>query len=164
MAIDEQQIRIAIVIVIEKPQSPSAQQLGGGRNLARLIRECNVFLIVIKTEEFIVDISDEKILPTIAVIVSGVDTHSRTCSARLTKSDPGCQTNFLKLFAALVDKKKVRHRVVGHEEIQPTVVVDVSRNGAERLTRGTGNPGLGAYVAERAIAIVAKEMTRTRFV
>src|SRR6185436_5917839 len=125
MPIYKQQIRIAIVVIIKESQSPSAQKLSGCGDFARFIRERNVFLIVIKTEEFVVDVGDEEILPPIAVIIRGVDTHSRTRSSRLAKSNSGRQPNLLKLFALLVDEEKIRDCVVCHKEIQPTIVIDV---------------------------------------
>ena len=88
MAIYQQQIRVTIVVIIEEPQSPTAQHLRCCSYFAGFIRKSQILLVVIKTEELSIDVGYKKILPAIAIIVRCVYSHSRARFAVLTEGHP----------------------------------------------------------------------------
>src|ERR1051325_6973912 len=117
MAVREDQIGIAVVVEIEELQAPTAEQTRGWSNLARLVDEGQILLVLIKAEQFLIDVGDEQILPTVAVVIRGVDSHARTRRARIAIGDARQQPDLFKLSFTFVHEKKVWERVVGHEEI-----------------------------------------------
>src|SRR5262249_23769227 len=133
MAIRQNQIGIAVVIVIEETQTPAAEQTRCRPNLAGPVDEGQIFFIVIETEQFLIDIGDEQILPTVVVVIGRIDAHSRTRRTRIAVSDSGQQTDFFKLSLPFIDEKKVCEGVVRNKEIHQAIVVYVSRDGAKRF-------------------------------
>ena len=59
MAVDKKQIGIAVVVVVEKLQTPATQQLSRRRDLTRLVREDQLALVVIETKKLVIDIRNE---------------------------------------------------------------------------------------------------------
>src|SRR5687767_2970457 len=104
-----------------------------------------------------IDIRNEKILPSVAIKVGRIDAHAGARPAGLAVRDACCQTNLFKLSRSLVEEKKVRHRVVGHKQIEERIVVDVGRNCSKRLARMFCDSRLTTHVLKSAIAFVAKE-------
>src|SRR4051812_1012522 len=104
MAVNQEQIGITIIVVIKEPQAPTAQHLCRRANLARLVRENKILLVVIKTEKFTIDIRYEKILPTIAIVIRRIHSHSRTRFARVAVGHAGRQANFFEFSTTLIDK------------------------------------------------------------
>src|SRR5262245_14926781 len=105
MAVDKKQVRIAVVIIIKKLQPPTAQQLCRGSDLARLIGKDQFLVVVIKTEELLIDVGDEKILPTIAVVIGRINAHTGTRPPGFAVCDTRRQTDLFKLALALIQKK-----------------------------------------------------------
>src|SRR5207248_3046955 len=127
-------------------------------NLARLVRENQLLLVVIKTEKLTIDISHEKILPAIAIIVRRVHSHSRARFACVAVGHARRQSNLFKSSAALIDKKKVRHRVVGYKQIHEPIVVDIGSDCAKRFPRRISDARFFANIGELAVAVVVEEM------
>src|SRR5262245_5261857 len=59
VAVGQDQVGVAVVVVIEELQSPAAQQSRRLGYFARLIDEGQVFLVVVKAEQLLVDVGDE---------------------------------------------------------------------------------------------------------
>ena len=104
MAIDQKQIGIAVIIVIKEPQAPAAQHLRCRPNFTGLVRKDKILLVVVETEKLAIDIRHEKILPTVAIIVRRVYSHSRARFSRVAVSYTCRQSNLFKFSAPLIDK------------------------------------------------------------
>src|SRR5438046_9728112 len=104
MSVNQEQIRITVVVVIKEPKAPTAQHLRCRSNLARLVRENKILLVLIKTEKFTIDIRHEEILPPIAIVICRVHSHSRARFAHVAERDPSSQADFFKLSVPLIDK------------------------------------------------------------
>src|ERR1041384_6367301 len=133
MTIRQDQIRVAIVVVIKETQTPAAEQTRCRSNLAGPVDKGQVLLIVIETEQFLIDIGNEQVLPAVVVVIGCIDSHSRARRARIAVRHTGQQTGLFKLSLPLIDEEKVRERVVRDEEIHQAIVVYVGRNGAKRF-------------------------------
>ena len=68
MAVDQEQVGIAIIIIIKEPQAPAAKKLRRRTDFARLIGKRQILLVVIKTEKLLLDVGDEKVLPAVTVM------------------------------------------------------------------------------------------------
>src|SRR4029079_2201051 len=96
MDIDQNEVRIAVVVIIEKPQPPTTQHLGRRPNFSGLVSKYHVFLVVIETKKLAIDVGYKQILPAIAIVVCRVYAHPRARLACLTESHPGCQALLFK--------------------------------------------------------------------
>src|SRR5688572_32759489 len=76
MSICQEQIKIAVIIIIKEPQAPSAEKLGGWRDFPRLVGECQIFLIMIEAEKLLLDIGHKEILPPVIVIICCINSHT----------------------------------------------------------------------------------------
>src|SRR5436853_107732 len=117
MTVRQNQIRVAVVVVIEKTQAPATEKTRCCSNLARLVDEGQILLVLIETEQLLIDVGDEQILPAIAVDIRSVNAHSRAWRTRITVRDASHQAFLFKLAIAFVDEEKVCQRVVRDEEI-----------------------------------------------
>src|SRR5690349_10950167 len=91
MAIRENQIGIAVVVVIEEAQTPTTEQACGLSNLAGAINKGQILFIVIETEQLLIDVGDEQVLPAVVVVIGRIDAHSRARRTRIAISDAGQQ-------------------------------------------------------------------------
>src|SRR6266404_7766272 len=163
MAVDQQQVRITVVVVIEELQTPPAQQLRGWSNLPRFVGEGQVLLIVIQTEEFLVDISHKEVLPAVAIIIGCVHAHAGARASGFAVRHARPKPCLFELAAPFVDEKEIRHSIIRYKQIHQTVVVHIGCDRAERLAGIVRNSRLLADVGKRAVSVVVKEMTRPRF-
>src|SRR6478672_6122538 len=125
MAVDKEEVRITIVIVVEEPQSPAAQHPRCRANFSGFIRKNQILLVMIETEKLLIDISHKKILPAVTIIVRCVNSHPGARLAGVTESHAGRQSAFFKFSASLIDEEKVRHRIVSYEQIYQAIVVNI---------------------------------------
>src|SRR5262249_27267225 len=126
MPVNQEQIRITIVVIIKEFQAPAAQHLSRRRDLTRLIREDQIFLVVVKTEKLVIDVGDEEVLPSISVIVRRINAHSGAWSTGVAVSNPCSQSYLLKLSLTFIEEEEIRHGVVRNEQIHQRVVVYIS--------------------------------------
>ncbi len=162
MSVGEDEIGIAVVVVVEELQPPAAQEARSLADLAGLVQEGEVFLVLVEAEEFLIDVGDEQVLPAVAVVVGGVNAHPRARRARVAEGHARGQADLLEPAAATVHEEEVGHRVVGDEEIEQPVVVHVGRDRGERLAERLRDAGLLAHVRERPVAVVVEEVAGPR--
>src|SRR5688572_14823620 len=142
MAIYQEQVRIAVIVIIKEPQAPTTQKLRRRSYLARLVGKREIFLIMIKTKKLLLNVCHEKVLPAVAIIICGIDTHSGTGFSRSTEAHAGGEPDLFEFAAPIINKKKVGQGVIRDEEIHSAVVVHVRRDCAKRLTGRVGYAGL----------------------
>src|SRR5579859_71701 len=109
VAVGDEQILIAIVVIIEELYAPAAHQpsRAADSGCARHVIEGLVVPIAINGVHLLIDVGDKQVLPAILIEVCGVDAHARTSAAVLTECDTGGETNFLKFAVATVPKEKI---------------------------------------------------------
>ena len=78
--VGEEQIDVAVVVVVEELQAPSRQQPRGLSNGIRVRDVCEplVPVVLVQREHLLVHVGDEKVLEPVLIEVRGVNTHSRT--------------------------------------------------------------------------------------
>src|SRR5580704_2667523 len=166
MAVAEQQIEVAVVVVVEKFQSPAAHQARGGTDAGRHggIGKSFVLVVVVDRIHLLVDVGDEEIDPAVLIVVGSVNAHAGARAAETAVANACKQADFLEFSVAAIGEKKIGDRVVANEKIHASIVVDISGNDAPGLRERTGDAGLLANVGERAVAIIVIEPARHRIV
>src|SRR5712664_1958839 len=93
------------------------------------------------------------------VIIPDTQTHGCLFAPVILQRKSGGVARILECAVALIQEKIVRHGVVGHDEIELSVVVHVGEGYAETVVAlFIGNPGLLADLRECAVAVVVKKM------
>src|SRR5439155_22006424 len=77
---------------------------------------------------------------------------------------PSKRTNLLEPALATVGEQKIRNRVVAHEKVHPSIVIDVRRHHPPSFRGRSGDPGFLADVGECAVAVVVEQPARHRLV
>src|SRR5208337_4118313 len=159
---DDKQIHIAVVIVVEKLHSPAAHaaHLHPDAVGNRIIVERFVAVIVIKGEHFLVHIGQEKVHPTILIVVGGVRAHPRSHPAVGAIAYTRLKSDLLESPFAAVGKKKTRHHIVGHEQIHQPVVVDIGGHDSPGDPLDARNPRSLADVRKSTISVIVEKPAR----
>src|SRR5947208_13244494 len=131
MAIDQEQVGVAVIVVVKESQTPAAEELRRRRNLSWFIRKGQILLIVIQAKELLLDVRNKEVLPAIAIIVSRIDSHARSRPAGGAEGHTGCKPLLFKFPAAVIDEEEVGHRIVCYKWIHSPVVIQVRRDCAE---------------------------------
>jgi len=164
MAVGEEEVDEAVVIVVEIFQAPAAQQARGARDAIGLghVAKRFVFIVFVDRKHFVIDVGDEEVLIAAAAEVGGVHAHAGARTPGVTEAYAGLQSDFVPFpgasrAGAAVDEKKILDGVVGDEEVHVAVVVDVRGDHAEALAKGFGDGRALAHFGEGAVAIVVVE-------
>ena len=142
MAVGGQQIEPAVQIVVEKKDA-KGERLTAGR--ADALREGfvgegeRVVLRDVKGGHFIGEVSDGNAQRIVGLKPAGIDAHGAAGAPVVVECDSRSRANFLECAVSFVVKNEVLHRVVGNDQIDPAVAVQIYRGDAERLRqRQTG--------------------------
>src|SRR5205814_6100144 len=82
-------------------------------------------------------------------------THARAGNSIRAVCHSGLQPDLRKHAAALIEKQEVRNRVVGNEQVEQAIVIDVGRDRAKGLALVLSDSRTEAHIREPAISIVA---------
>src|SRR5438552_16280014 len=119
MSIGQEEIHIAVIVIIEKLDTPTTHQ---PRDLAnavgdRHVVEAAILVVVVERIHLLVYVGDEKIYPTVLIIVGSVDAHSRTGVTFGIQAHVGLKAHLLKFSFAMIEKQEICHGVISNEEI-----------------------------------------------
>jgi len=159
MSIGDQQVEVAVVVVVEKFYAPAAHGLRGPGDTRRRgnILESLVVFVVINPIQFVIQIRHEKIHPAILVQIRRIHPHARPRFFPLLRTPPqAVKPISSNRFPGAIGENKIRGRVVSHEKIQEAVVVNVRCHRAPGFAGITAYARLLAHVRERAVAIVVE--------
>src|SRR5712692_2738127 len=132
MAVGQQKVDAAVIIIVEIFQPPAAEQTRNLRDAMRVgqIGECLVMIVAIEREHLLVDVGHEEVLPTIAIQVRGIDAHPRSSLPALAEPNARLKSDLFPLDAALaifapIYEKIVLDSIVADEKVHATIVIDV---------------------------------------
>src|SRR5260370_40284746 len=91
------------------------------------------------------------------VITEG-HSHGALLGAVLTHGRPGQEAHFLEMALAFIAIVEAWRRIVGHEEVQPSVAIEVRPDRAQAVaTVRVVHAGFLGYVRERTVPVVVEE-------
>ena len=162
MAVGDQQVEVAVVIVVEKLQTPAAHRLRGPGNTGRsgdIFKRLVVF-VVIHPIELVIQIRHKKIHPSILGQISGIHSHARPRFSSLPVRHSRREADLFETPSGAIGEKEIRGSVVGDEEIEEAVVVDVRGDDAPSFAGIACYARLLVHVREGAVAVVVEEPAR----
>ena len=105
------------------------------------------------------EVRDVDVVAAVVVVIADRHAHVGLLAARLVEGGPRRVADVLERTVALVAIEVVRRGVVGDEQVEPAVVVEVEERHPEAVEAGgVGHAGPRADVGERAVAVVVEEM------
>ena len=105
-------------------------------------------------------VGHEEIKPTPLFEVHGDDAHSSSWNAHGIERASPQRGILLKVPLAPVQPELVGGGVIGHEEVDPAVVIEIARGDAEAIAVGAIQTGGGGNVFKGAVPSVAEEHCR----
>ncbi len=161
VAIGDQDVLPAIVVVIEKGVAESEERNGSlaETDVVAEIGEVGVAVVVVERVVGIAEGGVVNIELACVLIVADGEPHGSRLQAGLIERKSRRITVIFKRAVALVDVEIVGCGVVGHKQVQLAIVIDVGEHRAQPVIAGlVGHSGLHAYVGEGAVAVVVEEM------
>ena len=96
--------------------------------------------------------ADQQALPAGYIVVGGVCAHAGARLACVAVGDARGESALGKRSIVVVAVKLVGLRIVGHEQVEPAVIVKVEQGDAERFAGGIVEAGFAGDIFESAIA------------
>ena len=162
MAAGDVDVEIPVKIVV-KEAGAEAERIKGRLSQAASQRVVIKEPIALSEEErvgLLGKVGQEVVLQAISVDVAAVDPHAGLGAAGGVEGDAGLERRVFELAAAKIAPEEVRNRVVGDEEIDVAVGIEVGWQDAEALGEDPathGDPGRAGDVLESSAAPVEVE-------
>ena len=161
-SIDRQQIEKTIVIEIEPRGSKTGVWERGRTKPGSRAHILKIPRAVVdqKVGALARQIREEEIFMAVVVEIAGIDAHARLGFAELVHRDAGPKSGLLERAVALVDPQEILRAVIRHEDVDPSIAVEIGRRDAERRSEPSTDESLGRDVDEFSIANVVIQTIR----
>src|SRR5580700_11567054 len=93
--------------------------------------------------------------PPIIINISEIRPHPGQCPALAAVSNASLEANLFELLSTQIMEEEVARRVVGHEDIQKAIAIEVSKGNAHAFAHSRGNSRLLRNVRKSTISIVS---------
>ena len=161
VAVDEEEVEPAVVVVVEEGVAPAEEGDGGFGGFGLVGDVGEVAVAVVAVDGFVVvgEGGVEEVDAAGVGEVSGGDSHGGGLAATAVKGVSGGVAGVFEGSVALVEVEVVGGGVVAYEEVGAAVVIDVDEERGEAVVGGfVGDTGFEADVFEGAVAFVAEEV------
>src|SRR5882762_3232644 len=150
MPVGQNQVRVAVIIVIQEPQPPPAQQAcwAGNSMASTEIRKSLVAVVSVNRKSLLIDVGHEKVLAAVLVEIRRIDPHAGASQPIFAVPHTGSQSDLFEFLAAPVHKQKVGNRVVGLKQVEIPIIINVRGDYAEPFAEAFQNPGFFADVGK----------------
>ncbi len=116
-------------------------------------------VVVVENVGVVGEVGDVQVVAAVVVVVSHRHPHVGLLEAQLVEGRARGVAHVLERAVAPVAIEVVGAGVVGHEQVEPAVVVEVEEGHPEAVeAAGVRHPGLPAHVGEGPVAVVVEEM------
>src|SRR6266404_4958947 len=160
MAVGNEQIDPAVVVVIEKLGSPADIRKADRRHsgIVGNVRERIAANVAVKHIVFIVEVSDEYVEPSVVIIVTQRDAHTALLGAVSVNRHARFEPDLLKRAVPVVMVEIVRRRVVGDVNIYPAIAIKVTGENVQPVvTYRIVAASLLRQVRKRSVAVLVIE-------
>ena len=149
----------AVVVDVDELHAPPEIRPGGRGDARRVaaIAEHAGRPVLVQRVVVVREVGDDEIGKAVAVVVAGIDAHAGLRPAVAAQRRARDQSLLDERPVFPVSEQQVRHRVVGHVDVRPAIVIEIGEDHAEAVVARIDDAGRGGDVAERAVAVVAVE-------
>ena len=145
VAVGRDQVEPAVVVGVEEAD-PEAEDIATGRRQAdggRLVAEEALAEVAEEGGRLVVEVGDRQVEPAVAVEIAASDPHPRLVGARGVARDARGLPGLLEPESAQVAEQVIGSHVVGDEQVDPAVVVEVGGDDAQPAPVAIDDPRLG---------------------
>ncbi len=168
VAISCEEVQPAIKVIVEEEDAESKGHLAGGADALGegfVREESGLVTGDVDGCHFVGEVADGDSEGVILVEVGGVDAHGTAGSSEGIEGDAGGGADIAECAVLLVAEHEILDRVIGDDEVEPAIVIDVDRADTEGFGEGQvcgaitelDTAGFGA-VGERSVAVIAVEV------
>ena len=159
VAVGLRQVEAAVVVRIERSEPKTENKASGcGKpSSSRPVTEQSLAMVVIERRRFAKEVGHGQIEPAVPVIVAAGHAHPRQVAAGGARRQPRRHALLDEAKAATVVEERVGRGIVGHEQINLAVLVEVGRDDSQAPTLGVEDACLGSDINKPA-AVVAEDM------
>src|SRR5580698_1481204 len=166
MSVGDEDVLPAVVIVVEEKTAEAERDQRGAADVRvrGFIHEQPIAFVVIKRQHLIRKIRNNQTGAAGAVIIRRVNPHASARDTVFAEPDAGGNGALFERSVFLIEVKLIGLRVVGDQDVRPSVVVVIENRDAQSLRRRIVKPGLLRGVFELAVAQVMPEARRRSLV
>src|ERR1700730_11499202 len=163
MSVDDQKVPPTVIIEIKKAGSKTAVsvvRLPESRSDRRVCKRAfsAVAIIAIQLK---IQVAHEQIIKPVVSHIRRVSAHSCFGFPILTESRSAGVTGIPKSAISIVEIQEISLRVVGDENIDPAIAIEIGQHSAKALAVGIFKASSFCYVGKGSIAIVVIQARRT---
>ena len=140
VAVGREQVKPPVEVVVEEEEAELERRLRRRAEAVDVgeVGELEPFRRVghVERHHLIGEVADGHGERAVIFEVGAVDSHRASGRSRLVERDPARNAHLLEFAAAEIVKEEVRHGVVGHDQVDQAIAIDVVRRDAERLGHG----------------------------
>ena len=156
MRVGREDVLPSIVVEVRDDRAPARRLHRQPRQTARLrgLDERAAAVVAKERERFSCEGGHQDVLPAVVVVILDVGSHARDRPARIGYRHAGEERGLFERAVALVPEQEVGNRVVGHECVEPSIVIEVRKGDAHALPDVRQQPRTRRHVLERAVAAI----------
>src|SRR5579859_4366532 len=161
VAIGDEDVEKAIVVKVEKAGAPGQKRNCGVTEADPERDVCEIGAAVVAIKRFVVvgKGGDEKVEFAVAIVIAEGDAHGSLGTAFFVDSETTLIAHIFKRAVATVAIEVVGCGIIGDDEVEPAVVVEVRENRSEAVAAfAVGDAGFETHVGKGAVAIVVEEV------
>src|SRR5690348_16926453 len=133
MTVGDIKIEPAIQIIVKKEatETVSKHTVAAYFRFGSFVDKKSIALVVVEAEHLIREICDDHARRSGAIVIGGINSHSRARDAFFGISDARCHSLLRKRSVAIIDIELVRLRIVRDQQIEPIVLIRVEDSDAQ---------------------------------
>ena len=161
VAVGDDQVQPAVVVVVDERVPPAQEGDARARHSRGKAHVGEEAAAVVVVEDVVVvgEVRDVDVVASVVVVVADGHAHVGLLEAQLVEGRPRGVADVLEGAVATVAVEVVGTGVVGHEQVEPAVVVEIEEGHpeAEEAAR-VRHSGLRAHVGEGPVAVVVEQV------
>src|SRR5260370_3575052 len=161
VAVGDEDVEKAIVVKVEKAGAPGKKRNCGVTEAGAEGDVCEIGAAVVAIKRFVVvgKGGDEKVELAVAIVIAEGNAHGGLGAAFFVDSETTLIAHIFKRAVATGAIEVVGCGIVGDDELEPAVVVQVGENRSEsEAAFAVGHTGFASALGQRAVAIVVDEI------
>src|SRR5262249_9350075 len=151
MAVGGKDVEPAVIVVVEKAGSPAQKGIFGIGELGADgdVGEIAAAIVAIEGVVIVGKVGDVKADAAAVIVVAGGDAHGSLFAAVVIEGEAGKVADVFERAVVLVAVEIFGHRIIGHCQVEPAIVVNVHKNRGETvIVVRVRDAGFDAHVGE----------------
>src|SRR5215472_5148693 len=161
MRVGGEDVLESVIVEIEKPNSPAGKGAGGdGKARARgdIFESRRATGVAVERIGVVGQRREDQIGSAVVIVIPEINSHAGHGAALVIQRNSRQQRDFLEFAVAEVVKQKIRHGIIGDEDIGQTVAIVVGNGDPHALSDLIGETGGRGDIGEGTVVVVAEHL------